>query len=535
MQVTANDCKCYDGNLVMNSSYDFIVAGAGIAGLRAAIGLNQYGSVLCLAKRELTESNTQYAQGGIAVALGPDDSPEIHLRDTLFAGAGLVDENAARTLVTEGPPRVLELLDWGVRFDRNAQGQLAFTREGAHSRNRVLHADGDSTGREIRRALFQHAKQLSNIHFAEFGFTRDLLLQDGRVVGVEILHDDGRTEAVTARAVLLATGGAGMLFANTTNPEVATSDGAAMAWRAGAELSDMEFQQFHPTALYVPGAPRFLLSEALRGEGAYLRNCAGERFMTRYHELAELAPRDVVARAIHRELETSSAADPVVYLDVTHLDGEKLKARFPMIYETCLKYGLDMTRDLIPIRPAAHYAMGGVRTDLDARASLPGLYAAGEAACTWVHGGNRLASNSLLEGLVFGARAAHAMAAEIAPAKLNAAKRPAMEMHNGAGDEQALRRETQQLMWSNVGIVRDAGRLSNAVTRLQAILAELPLPDSPQRAEARNIAESGLAIARSALARTESRGGHYRSDFPCKDDTNFRKHSVIAGDRVRFE
>lgn len=522
----------------MNSSYDFIVAGAGIAGLRAAIELNRHGSVLCLAKRELTESNTQYAQGGIAVALGPGDSPEIHLRDTLSAGAGLVDEHAARTLVTEGPARVLELLDWGVRFDRDSQGQLAFTREGAHSCNRVLHADGDSTGREIRRALYQHATQLSNIHFGEFGFTRDLLLQNGRVVGVEILHDDGRTESVTSRAVLLATGGAGMLFANTTNPEVATSDGAAMAWRAGAELSDMEFLQFHPTALYVPGAPRFLLSEALRGEGAYLRNSDGKRFMPCYHELAELAPRDIVARAIHRELEMSKAAEPVVYLDVTHLDGEKLRVRFPMIYETCRKYGLDITRDLIPIRPAAHYAMGGVRTGLDARASLPGLYAAGEAACTGVHGGNRLASNSLLEGLVFGARAARCMAQEGVPARLDAAKPPAMEAvgkGEGEGDDAALRVETQQLMWSNVGIIRDAGRLSQAVTRLKTILAELPRAESPRRAEARNIAQSGLAIARSALARTESRGGHYRSDFPAKDDTNFRKHSVIAGDQVRFE
>jgi L-aspartate oxidase len=518
----------------MNSSYDFIVAGAGIAGLRAAIELNQHGSVLCLAKRELTESNTQYAQGGIAVALGPDDSPEIHLQDTLFAGAGLVDEAAARTLVTEGPARVLELLDWGVRFDRDAQGQLAFTREGAHSRNRVLHADGDSTGREIRRALYQHAKQLSNIHFGEFGFTRDLLLQDGRVVGVEILHDDGRTEAVTSRAVLLATGGAGMLFANTTNPEVATSDGTAMALRAGAELSDMEFLQFHPTALYIPGAPRFLLSEALRGEGAYLLNSAGKRFMPCYHELAELAPRDVVARAIHRELELSKVAEPVVYLDVTHLDGEKLKSRFPRIYETCQKYGLDITHDLIPIRPAAHYAMGGVRTGLDARASLPGLYVAGEAACTWVHGGNRLASNSLLEGLVFGARAARGMAGESAPASPETPKPPAIVAGSGNGDDQALRLETQQLMWSNVGIVRDAARLSRAVTRLNEILAELPPADNRFRAEARNIAETGLAIACSALARMESRGGHYRSDFPDKDDANFRKHSVLAGDHVRF-
>ncbi len=522
----------------MNSSYDFIVAGAGVAGLRAAIELNQHGSVLCLAKRELSESNTQYAQGGIAVALGPDDSPEIHLQDTLMAGAGLVDEAAARVLVTEGPARVLELLDWGVRFDRDAQGKLAFTREGAHARNRVLHADGDSTGREIRRALFEYAGKLTNIHFGEFGFSRDLLLQDGRVVGVEILHEDGSTQAVTARAVLLATGGAGKLFVNTTNPDVATADGAAMALRAGAELSDMEFLQFHPTALYVAGAPRFLLSEALRGEGAYLRNRAGERFMLRYHELAELAPRDVVARAIHRELEASQVAEPVVYLDVTHLDGEKLKARFPRIYETCQKHGLDLTCDLIPIRPAAHYAMGGVRTGLDAQASLPGLYAAGEAACTGVHGANRLASNSLLEGLVFGARAAHGMAAENAPASMNTAKPPATQPGakcDGAGDDDALRLETEQLMWSNVGIVRDAGRLSSAVTGLEAILAQLPPPTNPRRAEARNVAESGMAIARSALARTESRGGHYRSDFPAKDDTNFRKHSVLTGDKVRFE
>ena len=398
----------------MNSSYDFIVVGAGIAGLRAAIELSRHGTVLCLSKRELTESNTQYAQGGIAVALGPDDSPEIHLRDTLAAGAGLVNEEAARTLVTEGPTRVLELLDWGVRFDRDEHGQLAFTREGAHSRDRVLHADGDSTGREMGRTLYVQAKSLGNIEMGEFGFCRDLILQDDRVVGVEALHDDGRVEKIMARAVLLATGGAGMVYANTTNPEVATADGVAMAWRAGAELSDMEFIQFHPTALYVKGAPRFLISEAVRGEGAFLRNDQRKRFMPDYHKLAELAPRDVVARAIHRELELSTSADPMVFLDVTHLEGEKLKARFPRIYQTCKEYGLDMSHDLIPIRPAAHYAMGGVRTDLDGRSSLAGLYAAGEAACTGVHGANRLASNSLLEGLVFGARDAGVTRASLA-------------------------------------------------------------------------------------------------------------------------
>jgi L-aspartate oxidase len=517
---------------IMNSSYDFIVVGAGVAGLRAAIELSGHGSVLCLAKRELTESNTQYAQGGIAVALGPDDSPELHLQDTIAAGAGLVNEDAARVLVNEGPERVLELLQWGVRFDRDADGKLAFTREGAHSRNRVLHANGDLTGREIGRALHQHARGLSNIHFGEFGFTRDLLVQDGRVVGVELLREDGRTQAVTARAVLLATGGAGMVFANTTNPDVATSDGAAMAWRAGAELSDMEFLQFHPTALYLPGVPRFLLSEALRGEGAQLRNSAGERFMPRYHELAELAPRDVVARAIHRELEASTEEDAKVYLDVTHLDGEKLKARFPNIYQTCLRYGLDITRQGIPIRPAAHYAMGGVRTGLDGRALLPGLYAAGEAACTGVHGGNRLASNSLLEGLVFGMRAARAMAEE--SGAVGAGTAPSCES-SGEGDDELLRHEARQLMESNVGIVRDGEGLSAAVARLQEIRAELPPASNRQRAETRNIVESGLAIARCALARTESRGGHYRSDYPAKDDARFGKHSVMSDDTVNFE
>jgi len=517
----------------MNSSYDFLVVGAGIAGLRAAIELSRHGSVLCLTKRELTESNTQYAQGGIAVALGPDDSPELHLQDTIAAGAGLVNEDAARVLVNEGPGRVLELLRWGVRFDLDAGGQLAFTREGAHSRNRVLHANGDSTGREIGRALHHHARSLSNIHFGEFGFTRDLFVQDGRVVGVELLLEDGRTETVTARAVLLATGGAGMVFANTTNPDVATADGAAMARRAGAELSDMEFLQFHPTALYLPGVPRFLLSEALRGEGAQLRNSAGERFMPRYHELAELAPRDVVARAIQCELKTDSAAEATVYLDVTHLDGEKLKLRFPTIYQTCLRYGIDITRQGIPVRPAAHYAMGGVRTGLDGRASLPGLYAAGEAACTGVHGANRLASNSLLEGLVFGMRAAVAMAKEGAAVSVGRAE-TAPSCGSGAGDDEELRQEARQLMESNVGIVRDAAGLSAAVARLEEIRTALPPACDRQRAETHNLVESGLAIARSALARTESRGGHYRSDYPEKDDARFRKHSVMRGDAVRF-
>jgi L-aspartate oxidase len=518
----------------MNSSYDFIVGGAGVAGLRAAIELSRHGNVLCLSKRELTESNTQYAQGGIAVALGADDSPAIHLQDTLAAGAGLVSERAARVLVNEGPTRVLELLDWGVRFDRDERGELAFTREGAHSRNRVLHADGDSTGREIGRTLYARAKTISNIEFCEFGFCRDLLLSNDRVVGIELLTPDGKAERILSRAVLLATGGAGMVFANTTNPDVATADGVAMAWRAGAELSDMEFLQFHPTALYLEGAPRFLLSEALRGEGAMLLNDRGERFMPRYHKLAELAPRDVVARAIYHELEVSPMEHPTVFLDVRHFESEHIRLRFPRIYETCKRYGLDITNDLIPIRPAAHYAMGGVRTDIHGRTSLAGLYAAGEAACTGVHGGNRLASNSLLEGLVFGARAAETMPHESWPTTHETAHAHSPNVAEN-GDPDALRAESRLLVESNVGIVRDAAKLERAVDRLQEILASLPGSDTPAAVEARNTAESGLAIARSALARRESRGGHYRNDYPERDDEHFHKHSVLTGSQIRFE
>src|SRR5271167_4575812 len=324
------------------SETDFIVVGAGIAGLRAAVELAPAGRVLCLAKREVTESNTQYAQGGIAAALSDDDEVRLHLEDTLKAGDGLCNEEAARILVEEGPSRIEELIEWGTEFDR-AGTKIAFTREGAHSRSRVLHAHGDSTGREIGRALYLKAAALKPISFHEFEFTTDLLLHDGRVVGVRALDQSGQSHEVHAGAVLLATGGLGQVYSDTTNPAVATGDGVAMAYRAGAEISDMEFVQFHPTALFLKNAPRFLLSEALRGEGAYLRNMDLVRFMPKYHPMAELAPRDIVARAIVHELELSHAKDPVVYLDLTHLDPEKIKSRFPRIYATCLNYKIDIT------------------------------------------------------------------------------------------------------------------------------------------------------------------------------------------------
>ncbi len=522
---------------------DFIVVGAGVAGLRAAIALAEAGKVLVLTKQELTESATQYAQGGIAVALSDEDEISLHLQDTINAGDGIVNPEAARVLVEEGPERIQELIEWGTEFDR-AGTKLTFTREAAHSRSRVLHAHGDSTGREIGRALHAKASSLKNISFSEFEFTSGLYLEGDKVCGVELIAPGGEHLRVEGSSVLLATGGAGQVYANTTNPAVATADGVAMAYHAGAQISDMEFVQFHPTALYVKNAPRFLLSEALRGEGAILRNSERERFMPRYHEMGELAPRDIVARAIAHELELSKLAEPVVYLDMTHLDAEHIKRRFPRIHETCLKHNVDITVDLAPIRPAAHYLMGGIRTDLEGRSSVTGLYAAGEAACTGVHGANRLASNSLLEGLVFGARAGRAMQGPATEARRHR-EIPGNQQRQGLParkasttsplEPESIINEIRQLMWNKVGIVRSGQGLKQAIDRLQDIGASLPEPDSRRACEAGNIHAAALLIARSALARLESRGAHYRTDWPAHDDARFKKHSVVKGAEIKFE
>ncbi|MBI3932173.1 MAG: L-aspartate oxidase [Acidobacteria bacterium] len=500
---------------------DFLVLGSGIAGLRAALGLARHGRVLVVTKDQPTESNTGYAQGGVAVALGPDDDAGLHLQDTLAAGAGLVSEAAARVLVEEGPERIRELASWGTRFDRE-EGRFHFTREGAHSRNRVLHALGDATGWEMVRSLLERARVTENVSVRSFACSSDLVLDAGRVVGCRFLEEDGSETTVLGRATLLATGGAGQVFAETTNPPVATGDGVAMALRAGAVLLDMEFVQFHPTALAVAGAPRFLVSEAVRGEGAHLRNGAGERFTE------ELAPRDQVARAIFRE---NGAGRGPVTLDLRHLDPERVRSRFPRIHATCLRYGVDVSRDPVPVTPAAHYVMGGVATDLHGRTTLPGLYAAGEAAGTGVHGANRLASNSLLEGLVFGARAAEAMVADGPEARVGPDVPPASGTPQAAAGR---RQEIQRRAWDGLGLERDAGGLRGLIAFLEEVRRTAPSPPADREAaEERNLADVAWSMAVSALFREESRGGHFRGDFPRADD-RFLGHTLLEGGRPRL-
>ncbi|HEX3939897.1 MAG TPA: L-aspartate oxidase [Acidobacteriaceae bacterium] len=512
---------------------DYVVVGAGIAGLRAAIELSRAGRVLVLTKEELGESNTQYAQGGIAVALEGEQDVALHYEDTLVAGDGLVDPLAAEVLVEEGPERVLELLRWGTNFDRK-DGELMRTREGAHSRSRILHANGDATGREIGRALLEHARMQPQITLREYTTSVDLIVAEGTVRGVTMLQPDGEIAEAHARAVLLASGGAGQVYSETTNPTVATGDGIAMAYRAGAEVADMEFYQFHPTALSLPGVPRFLLSEALRGEGAYLRNARMERFMERYHPQMELAPRDVVARAITREgLAAGPGEELPVYLDMRHVTDLDLTARFPGISWFLRQNGLDLKRDLIPVRPAAHYLMGGVRTGVDGRSSLARLYAAGEAACTGVHGANRLASNSLLEGLVFGARAARFMLEEIEASGIAGGRDlPREAAHSPSSDAQRSR--LQNLMWRKAGLLRDAEGLRSAAEELAEIGQGLPAGFGRPAIELRNLHTIATRIVQAALGREESRGAHFRNDFPQRDDLHYRKHSIIREGQLVF-
>jgi L-aspartate oxidase len=514
---------------------DFVVIGAGVAGMRAAIELAGAGRVLVLAKREVSHSHAQPASRVIEPPLSDEDEVRLHLQDTLNAGEGLCSPEAVKTLMEEGPERIEELIAWGAHSDRH-RTKLVFGHEGAHGSNRVLHAHDDSTGNEILRVLHAKARTLKNISLLEFQFSTGIATEGGRITGVSLIDEKGLPAEVGCSAVLLATGGLGQLYRNTTNSEAATGDGVALAFRVGAEVSDMEFIQFHPTVLYVKKAPRFLLSEALRGEGAYVRNIELDRFLGKYHPMGELAPDDVVARAIVHEMEVSRAKDPFVYLDLTHLNASHVQKRFPRIYATCMRHNIDITEDLIPIRPAAHYAMGGVRTDLDSRTSVAGLYAAGEVAASGVHGANRLASNSLLEALVYGARAGKAMSAELKQARPKPGPPKKAASQNGpvdAGVEETIL-QVQDLMWKDVGIVRTRKGMQNAISGLEELAPQLAHPRTRRGWEAANLHAVALLVARSALAREESRGAHYRTDYPGRDDKKFSKHSMVKGETLRF-
>jgi L-aspartate oxidase len=508
---------------------DFVIIGSGIAGLRAAIACASAGRVVILTKSDPRAGSTGYAQGGIAAAIGPDDSPARHAADTIAAGDGLADERAVHVLVEDGPRYVRELIDWGAAFERAADGSPDLAREGAHAVRRVLHAK-DATGREIARALAARLAREPGITVIDHALAVQLIVGGGRVEGVRFLDAEGRLSEARANATLLATGGAGQVYRETTNPVVATGDGVSLAFLAGARVSDLEFVQFHPTALAVPDAPRYLLSEALRGEGARLVNEAGERFMPRYDPAGDLAPRDRVARAIVLEAERTAAP---VYLTMAHLPAEEVRARFPLITALCARVGLDLATDRLPVGPAAHYFMGGVATDLDGRTSLPGLFAAGEVACTGVHGANRLASNSLLEGLVFGGRAGAAMAAHESGASPEPAQAARQDpLPDGPPVVIGLpEAELRALMWKRAGVFRDRHGLDQAMTVLDPVWLSL----DAQLREGRSFTAGNWRLASlvivarlvavAARRREESRGAHARSDFPGRDDLHWMRHT----------
>jgi L-aspartate oxidase len=510
---------------------DFLVIGSGVAGLRAALELSREGQVIMLTKGHPLQSNSIFAQGGVAVAMSEEDDVAIHLTDTVKAGHGLCCREAVRVLVEEGPGRIQELIGWGAQFDKTG-GKFDFAREAAHSRSRILRARGDATGNEMVRVLMEEASRQKRIHRLDYHFTVDLVVEEGHCRGAVVLDEhSGEQFILPAKAVVLSSGGAGQIYARTTNPPNATGDGMAMAFRAGAQLQDMEFVQFHPTSLYLPSSPPFLLSEAMRGEGGQLRNNKGEIFMQRYHPMGALAPRDIVARAIWSEMAATRARH--VYLDVTHLGADFVKRRFPTIYATCLRHDIDITEEWIPVSPSAHYMMGGVWTDLNGATTLPGLFAAGEVACSGVHGANRLASNSLLEGLVFGMRAGVAAVSWASRRTVpDLAKQATALRHCQFGqldDSEKLRSSLRRTMWGQVGVIRSRESLIRATAQLSRWGRLVSKPFATRAdLEAKNMVQVAYCVAEAALWRENSVGAHFRSDFPEAKRPGWKQHSQLC-------
>ena len=510
----------------MQSTYDLLVVGSGIAGLYTAIRAKEKGAnVLLITKGGIEEATTKWAQGGIAAAVGASDSIESHLKDTVDAGAGLVDIDAAKILVEGAPERIDDLIRYGVRFDRSG-GFIQLGREAAHSAPRILHARGDQTGLEIELSLSSLAQE-SGITILEHTLVRELKLNGQDVVGAEVLSTkSGNKTLYGASKIVLATGGAGQMYSVTTNPEVSTGDGVALAYMAGAEIMDMEFTQFHPTALCIKNAPTFLISEALRGEGALLFNSNGKRYMPEYHSSAELAPRDIVSRSTLMEMKET--ADDHVLLDVTSHNVEFLQARFPNIYKTCMEYGIDISKDRIPVAPAAHYTIGGIRTNTWGETSLNNLFAVGEVACTGVHGANRLASNSLLETVIFASRTIeHIFRDQNFENFKNAADDELYYLDSNSRTGEIPNMETvRELMWDYVGLERTGDSLDYAVKQLTDLRSYTGLRNDRKSIELNAILICGSLAAHAAYYRRESRGAHYRADYP-KSDKNWQKHIIF--------
>ncbi len=527
----------FDSKTLQHIFTDTLIIGSGVAGLSSAIHAAKGGSVLVTTKTEINENCTEHAQGGIAAKLNLGDSYKSHIDDTLCTGQGICNDTVVSSVIREGPKRVKELISWGAKFDKE-NGKLAFTKEGGHSRPRILRARGDSTGKEIEETLINMVKKNPQIRVFEHTFALDLLVSKNSCDGIIAWRSQEGKILIWAKQTILASGGCGQVYRETTNPEIATGDGIAMAYRAGVKLQDLEFVQFHPTTLYVAGTERVLISETVRGEGGVLRNKDGELFMSKYHPSAELAPRDIVSRSIVQEIRGTDHTH--VYLDVRHISKEKLSNRFPKIKKLCASFGIDITRQLIPVHPSAHYMIGGVKVDQNGKTSMKNLYACGEVSCTGLHGANRLGSNSLLEGLVFGYRTGNMVGKKLEEKKEGLSprsfKEPSKSHLYSELDLEDLKNSLKSLMWRSVGIERDGKYLKEAIKNIKHWSKYIISNEfsSPLGWEVQNMLTVSILISSSAFRRCESRGVHYRLDHPGTDDKHWKKHIIVYNGKYDF-